>query len=194
MRKREHRFKRKVKSLILVICEGQTERCYVEALKRLYRLPIEIKTKVSGANINSRIINGYRQELNLEKNDTCKIILMYDADVPAVVSKLEKLNELAILTNPCIELWFLLHVKNHHKECSSSEIIDALTASHPVWNRYEKGVLSQKQIFFLIDSLGSAIDRSRNLKKGNNPYTNMSEFIDILENEKNAEMTQKSSS
>lgn len=185
MRKRQHQYKRKIKSLILVICEGQTERVYTEFLKRLYRLPIEIKTKVSGANINARLIKSYVQEFNLDKNDICRVFLMYDADVPSVVAKLEKINETIILTNPCVELWFLLHVKDYNKEVSSARVIESLMASHTSWASYEKGVLTQKQTTLLTQGMQAAIIRAKHLRKGANPYTNMYEFIEVLESEKN---------
>lgn len=56
---RERRFKksRQPKKVFLVVCEGETEEEYVNMLKRHYRLPIAIKTKVSGNAVNLRLIN-----------------------------------------------------------------------------------------------------------------------------------------
>lgn len=34
---------RKMKPVILVLCEGETEECYVEHLKQKYRLPEELQ-------------------------------------------------------------------------------------------------------------------------------------------------------
>lgn len=183
MRRRVHQHKRKIKSLILVICEGLTERVYTEYLSRLYRLPIEIKTRVSGANINSRLIQKYIQELKLGKDDRCKVFLMYDADVPATVNKLERLDETLVLTNPCIELWFLLHIKAHNRAMSSAGIVETLLQSHPSWKSYKKGALSKNQLLILKEGLGEAVARSRQLLKGQNPSTDMHEFITFLEKE-----------
>lgn len=186
MRKREHRYKRRIKSIILVICEGQTERAYVEFLTRIYRLPIEVKTRVSGNNINARLIQNYINGLNLGRDDNYTVVLMYDADISSVVSKLKSLNEILILTNPCIELWFLLHIRDHTKETSSAAIVEALKESHPAWHSYDKGSLSQKQMSLLKERLDVAVARATRLTIGINPYTTMPEFIAILEKEKNS--------
>lgn len=186
MRKREHRYSRKIRTIFLVICEGQTERAYVEALKRQYHLPIEIRTKVSGANVNARLIQSYINELGLDNKDDCQLFLMYDADVQAIINKLKTLGGHLIITNPCIELWFLLHVKSHHKSLSSAKIVDELKNSHLVWNIYEKGVLTRKQFEFLTENMATAISRAKQLTYGSNPSSNVPDFIDALEKAKNA--------
>ena len=62
---RERRFKkaRQPKKVFLVVCEGETEEEYVNMLKRHYRLPISIKTKVSGNAVNPRLVNQYMRYL-----------------------------------------------------------------------------------------------------------------------------------
>ena len=37
---------RKMKPVILVLCEGETEECYIDFLKQKYRLPIKIVSKL----------------------------------------------------------------------------------------------------------------------------------------------------
>ena len=61
--------KRMPRRVFLVICEGDTEETYVEALKQHFRLPIAIKTKVSGNKINARLVAQYIKELGLAKDD-----------------------------------------------------------------------------------------------------------------------------
>ena len=102
--------------MIFVVCEGDTEQAYVEMLKRYYRLPITVKTKVSGNRINSKLLNQYIAELGLDKEYECIVFLMYDGDVKAVVDRLNSLKGTLILSTPCIEYWFLIHSLNH-KSC-----------------------------------------------------------------------------
>jgi hypothetical protein len=41
-----------MKQIILVLCEGETEECYINMLKQQYRLPIKVISKVVGQNID----------------------------------------------------------------------------------------------------------------------------------------------
>ncbi len=59
MRKRKISKKKEPRTVFLVICEGETEREYVEILKLWYRLPVVIKTRVSGNKINQRLVDQY---------------------------------------------------------------------------------------------------------------------------------------
>lgn len=106
MRERINKKKRHPHRTFLVICEGETEQAYIEALKRQYRLPIAIRTKVSGNNIKERLVRQYLNELGLVDCDEYRIFYIYDCDVECIVTKLNKLEGTLILTNPCIELWF----------------------------------------------------------------------------------------
>ena len=60
---------RKMKPVILVLCEGETEECYIDFLKQKYRLPIKIVSKIVGSKINERLIKRYKKELALTKSD-----------------------------------------------------------------------------------------------------------------------------
>ena len=65
MRERRSKKTRNPKRVFLVLCEGETEKEYVEILKRHFRLPVAIKTKVRGCKINERLINSYVKELGV---------------------------------------------------------------------------------------------------------------------------------
>ena len=186
MRRREHSRLRKPKSVILVICEGETEAAYVELLRRHYRLPITIKSKVIGNKVNSRLINRFLKDEGLNGIDDTRIIYMYDADVEPVVEKLKDMKGLLVLSNPCIELWFLLHQRNHSKATTSKELQRILESSHPLWVNYSKGILNDKQKELLIANRGKASERAKALDREGNPSTNMYQFIELLESEKTA--------
>ena len=110
MSKRSKPKGKKIKPQIWVFCEGETEKAYVEHLRAKYRLPIEIISRVAGSDITERYINQCKKDKPGDPKDLD--FLMYDADVPAVLKRLQSIPQATLLfSNPVIELWFLLHFK-----------------------------------------------------------------------------------
>lgn len=181
MRKRKSTVTQRPRRVFLVICEGETEKTYVETLKRHYRLPIAIKTKVSGNAISERLVKRYLNELDLRAGDDFEVFYIYDSDVKSVAEKICSLPGIAILTNPCIELWFLLHLKDHRRHIESEEAVKALAGEHSHWKNYAKGKLSPEQRNLLIENRHKAADRAKILDFPRNPSSNMHEFITQLE-------------
>lgn len=103
MKKQSTRSSRKMKQIILVLCEGETEECYINMLKQQYRLPIKVISKVVGQNINQRLIDSYIKEFKLDRSDKINCFLMYDADVKSVVEKINQCKATPLLSNPCLE-------------------------------------------------------------------------------------------
>lgn len=186
MRRRRLQQKKHLREIFLVICEGETEREYIEKLKLYYRLPVAIKTIVSGNKINQRLIAQYLTELGIGKEDTRRIFYIYDADVDDIVEKLSNLDGTLILSNPCIELWYLLHIKDCRNSKKSSEIVKELVAAHAKWANYRKGKLMPDQIKLLIEQRMSASIRAKKLPWHQNPSSNMYVFIDAMEDAKNS--------
>ena len=183
---RSRRFSRPVRprEVFLVLCEGETEKAYIEILKRHYRLPIVVKTKVSGAGITERLVRQYVKEISIDKTDICRVFYVYDCDVEAVRDKIVRLDGTAILSNPCIELWFVLHAKDHRSHISSGTIVKHLQSSHPIWNSYCKGKITPEQAGFLLSQRAEAAKRASTLSWPDNPSSNMTVFIDALESAK----------
>lgn len=183
MRERKFKKTRQPKKLFLVICEGETEEEYVNLLKRHYRLPIMIKTKVSGNTINQRLVNQYMKELGLGKEDVCRVFYIYDADIDCMVERLLKLPGMTILSNPTIELWYLLHSRDNRRFIAPNSIVKELSASHSIWDLYSKGTLSTDQQRFLLSNQQSATERAEKMDWPANPSSNMHSFIRALEGE-----------
>lgn len=184
MRDRKFKKSRAVNKIFLVICEGETEETYVRLLRQHYRLPIEIKTRVSGNAINRRLVSQYVVELGLPKSVHCEIFYIYDGDIPAIAQRISQLPGNAVLTNPCIEFWYLLHIRDHKSALSSEAMVRTLKSSDPTWQPYVKGTLSAKQSQLLIESMPCAVQRARMCVSGQNPSTDINIFIDALEMEK----------
>ena len=102
---------KKMKPTFFVFCEGKTEELYVKYLKSKYRIPIEIDTQIAKNGINKNYIKNYKKGKFTHQKD--KTFLLYDLDVPKMLEKLQTIpNTILLASNPCIELWFLLHFKD----------------------------------------------------------------------------------
>lgn len=180
-RKREKGQPRRMKKVILVVCEGETEATYVDFLRQSYRSPIKIVPRVSGHDVNKRKLDEFRKSLKLSSNDDIKTFLMYDLDVQGVYEKLSSLDAVLLLSNPCIELWFLLHSKDQRAELTVPECIRRLQSSDPMWNDYRKPLLSPKQRELLWDNRVIATQRAKSLKDLENPSSTIYKLIEILD-------------
>lgn len=175
---------RKMKPVILVLCEGETEECYIDFLKQKYRLPIKIVSKIVGSKINTRLIRRYKKELALTNSETINCFLMYDADVQAVVDNLMSCEEKLLLSRPCIEVWFLAHSqKVPVKDISSEECVNLLKKEFP-WKEYKKGKLSFEQQEHLWENRISASQNIKHEQNSDKPFSMMKDFIDLLEDSK----------
>lgn len=172
---------RKMKPVILVLCEGETEECYIDFLKQKYRLPIKIVSKIVGSKINERLIKRYKKELALTKSDPINCFLMYDADVQAVVDNLMSCQEKLLLSRPCIEVWFLAHSqKVPVKDISSEECVNLLKKEKP-WKDYKKGNLTINQQEILWNKRKSAGNNIQNTQSIEHVFSMLGSFIDFLE-------------
>lgn len=184
-RKREERRPRRMKKVILVVCEGETEAAYVDFLRQSYRLPIKIVSKVSGHDVSKRKLDAYRKDLRLFGKEGITTFLMYDLDIEGIFGKLKHLDASLLLSNPCIELWFLLHCSNQRSELSADECIRRLQSSDQTWNDYRKPSLNSKQREFLWNNKEDAVQKAEALKDFENPSSTIYKLIKILDSEIN---------
>jgi len=87
-----------------------------------------------------------------------------------------------IASNPCMELWFLLHYKNQTASISSQDCIRELSKRNR--NSYQKGVIDKNLEVKLTENLTKACERASHLILFNNPSSNMNVFINELEQAK----------
>lgn len=164
-----------------VFCEGDTEVTYVEMLRAHYRLPIHIIPKRTLLNVTPALISRCKANYIETKND--KTFLMYDLDVPTVLDRLRKIPEATLLcSNPCVELWLLLHYADQHTEISSQECVNKL--SHYI-KQYKKGKLTAEDRAHLTQNVATACQRAKLLEPFKNPSSSIHEIIEALENAKN---------
>ena len=172
---------RKMKPVILVLCEGETEECYVDCLKQKYRLPIRVVSKVVGQKINSRLVERYKKELQIRRSEQIDCFLIYDADVPEIIGKTAACNATVILSRPCLEVWFLAHTeKVPAADLSSAECLRRLTRIEE-WKGYRKGFLSESEKKLLWDKRLEAMRNIAESSATGAAFSNIPEFIRTLE-------------
>ena len=160
-----------------VFCEGETEEQYICYLRTKYRLPIVIDAKVAGNRLTSEYISNYKKTKTNHPKD--KTFLVYDLDVPEMLSKLQKIpNAIIISSNPCFELWFLLHYQEQKSAISTIDCNQKLKDHHKA---YKKGIIDEKLKEKLVDKHDKALHRASKLKINENPSTLINLFIQYLD-------------
>lgn len=158
-----------------VFCEGKTEAAYVDLLRRNFRVPMEIIARVSDSNISQPYIDRCKRERFTTIKD--KTFLMFDLDVPSMFERLRNIKDaILLLSNPCVEYWFLLHYKDVALELTSAECVNRL---RKLDKEYIKGKFSAPMQKKLIESIAEAADRAG----AKVPYSNPSSTIHLLTNE-----------
>ncbi len=177
-RRREPKGK-KINPTLFIFCEGDTEEAYVNMLKSIYRIPsIQIHSKIGGNNITSKYIKNYKKDKPTHEKDLN--FLMYDIDVPKIIERLNKIDDcVLLLSNPCIELWFLLHYKNQTANISGAKCSREMVNRNRV---YKKGAIDKKLKEKLISKREEAVKRAKRLTENNNPSSTIYKLIEILDN------------
>ena len=164
-----------------VFCEGDTEVVYVEMLRAHFRRPIHIIPKKTLLNITPTLVERCKAAYFQTKND--RTFLMYDLDVPSMLERLKKVpNATLLCSNPCFELWLLLHATERKSEINSEEVVKELKKCAPVWKDYKKAEFTRAQQTFLQANMDVATDRAKVLEEFHNPSTGVYKLVEILKN------------
>ena len=165
-----------MKPNFFVFCEGETEMAYVKFLRSLYRAPIQVIPKKGKSNISEDFIVKSKNEY--VQTDQDKVFLMYDLDVDGMLEQLQKIpNAELLVSNPCVELWFLLHYQEQKTEISSDKCIKKLQKFS---NEYKKGILSEEEKTFLAEKKDLAIERAKNMIGYQNPSSTVYKLLEKL--------------
>jgi len=169
---------KQMKPNFFVFCEGETEITYVKFLRSLYRAAIQVIPKKGKSNISEDFIVKSKNEY--VQTDQDKVFLMYDLDVDGMLEQLQKIpNAELLVSNPCVELWFLLHYQDQKSEISSDKCIKKL---QKLSKEYKKGTLSEEEKDVLAKNKELAIERAKALDVLNNPSTTIYRLLDLLKN------------
>ena len=178
--KREPSPSLRMRKIALVICEGETEVCYINLLKTWYKSPIRIVSHIEGTKITPSLVEKRTKELKISQWDKVHTFLMYDMDVQAINEKLRKCKAETLLSNPCFEIWLLLHAKDQKASIETDTLIKELKKSAPVWKNYSKSAFTDTQKAFLNGNTEIAIARAKELREYQNPSTGIYKLIEML--------------
>ena len=178
--KREPSPSMRMRKIALVICEGETEVCYINLLKTWYKSPIRIVSHIEGTKITPSLVEKRTKELKISQWDKVHTFLMYDMDVQAINEKLHKCKAEMLLSNPCFEIWLLLHAKDQKAAIETDALIKELKKSAPVWKNYSKSAFTDTQKAFLNNNTDVAVTRAKELREFQNPSTGIYKLIELL--------------
>ncbi len=168
---------KQMKPNFFVFCEGETEIAYVKFLRSLYRAPIQVIPKKGKSNISEDYIERSKNEYVRTGQD--RVFLMYDLDVDGMLEHLLKIpNAELLVSNPCIELWFLLHYQEQKVEITSGKCIQKL---HKVSKGFRKGGLSEEEKKVLAENRELAVERAKKQAEYHNPSTTVFKLLEKLE-------------
>lgn len=179
--KREKAPAKRMRRLALIICEGETEANYINVVRRWYKSPVKIISHIEGAKVTQTLVDKRTQELKISPQDKVSTFLMYDMDVPAVNAKVMSCKAELLLSNPCFELWLLLHAKNQKSAINTQIVLKELRRSSSVWRKYEKSIYTETQKAFLRNHLDEAIERAKALDEFQNPSSGVYKILEFLE-------------
>lgn len=178
--KREPSPSMRMRKIALVICEGETEERYINLLKKWYKSPIRIVSHIEGTKITQSLVDNRTRELKLSKWDKVHTFLMYDMDVPSINEKLLACKAEKLLSNPCFEIWLLLHAKDQKTAITTDALIKELKKSAAIWKNYAKSEFTNTQETFLKSTTDTATARAKNLTELQNPSTGIYKLIELL--------------
>ncbi len=178
--KREPSPSLRMRKIALVICEGETEVCYINLLKSWYKSPIRIVSHIEGTKITPSLVEKRTKELKISQWDKVHTFLMYDMDVQTINEKLRKCKAEMLLSNPCFEIWLLLHAKDQKEAIETDVLIKELKKSAPMWKNYSKSYFTDTQKSFLNDNTDLAVARAKKLHEFQNPSTGIYKLIEML--------------
>ena len=181
--------KRRERRTIYVFCEGEkSEPNYLRGIKGLGTVRGQVSLSIvvdSRSGAPKRIVNRAIKKIVDEEIDECWCI--FDVEAPQAHPNIENIIELAAkngvkiaVSNPCFELWLVLHHQDCFAYVTTSDIVKA---SEDLEKRPSKGINPS----FYMDHIAKAVERADKLrarhKKNNttfpndNPSTGMPDFI-----------------
>jgi len=180
---------KEISPTFFVFCEGESEEAYIGFIRSKYRIPIRIRSKISRTKINQRYV---QSTLRFQpKHEKDRHFLLYDIDRPEMLERLQSINgSVLLVSNPCIELWFILHICNQTAEATAGQIFKKLERK---CNNYAKGYICEELKKKLNTETENACIKAKKLSLYNNPSTSIFRLIDEIKNvqKRNTTITKK---
>lgn len=192
--------RRSEKSIILLALEGKnkTERTYFREFNSVngsYHVSFAKGNNTDPVNIVKDAISSYKK-MELEKDAGDLAFVVCDTDfhkedqIQEARTLAEQNNITLLLSNPCFEIWLLLHFKYSTKQYASN--IELLNELQNSWPEYSKNISSFEGI---TEKKLAAIDNAKRLKQFHklknhtteiekcNPSTDVYILVELLDDE-----------
>jgi len=165
--KRRKRY-RQTKKTFLLICEGSCEEIYFKYMKRNKRLTnINIEILNPKISIPSGLYKYTKRKQKERQYD--KVFWVLDGDVLKQYDKNPESRIKSIISNPCFEVWFVLHYKYTSKEFYSCDNLINLELKRYIPDYEKSQIYHSKKNFYEIlkKNLNDAIYNAKKLDKEN---------------------------
>ena len=162
----------------LIVCEGETEVDYLRELAKHNRINVDIK-KSKGSDPLSIVKTAKKGSKNYDK-----IYCVFDKDnhndnFTNAIEFCKNLRFIPIISNPCIELWFLKHfIQRQSALGGAEEALKALLKHIPSYDK--DGVLTFYETYHLLDiackNARKLLSRQQD-QYHRDPYTNVDQLV-----------------
>ncbi|MFT7838285.1 RloB family protein [Saccharothrix sp. BKS2] len=116
---------------VLVVSGGQkTESQYFTGLRLTRRVPITVKCKVDAPENLVRYAANLRDRYREEFDAVWCVVDVDNFDIPPAVRLADKVRVNLAVSNPCFELWLLLHFADHRAHVADYRAARDLVAKH----------------------------------------------------------------
>lgn len=189
-------WKKKVKMKIYVICEGGvTEPKYLDAFAKEFGNGLVEVKPIGASGVPLTIVNKaieLTKELNRKAKDSFdkefKVWGLLDVDDHPIIEAKIKARDNGIplaISNPCFELWGLIHIKEHDKNLHRHDLQRLLSVEMPKYHHdknpiFDYDLLRGKYLVAKERALRMIKRRSEEDNAEGNPSTNVHDLLDLV--------------
>jgi hypothetical protein len=186
--------KRLARPIFLVVCEGETEQEYIEALKRAWRVNTT-QVRVADNTVGSDPLSVVKCGEDLCKDFPYdKVFCVFDRDSHATYGRaLERIAQLStrprdrlpildVRSVPCVELWFLLHFEYSTREHPDFASIRPEVSRHlPGYQKADRAI-AEALVARVEVAEGNAqrLERAAVAAGFDNPFTNFHRLVQMI--------------
>ena len=194
--RREKKIRKVSKNRILILCEGKTEKIYLEGLRKSFprQLQRDISLEIVQAEHSETVtaikeLKIKKQKAKSEKQAYKESWLVFDDDnrsLNKVFQQLKKEKIKFVYNSISIEYWFLLHYKDNTRQFENANTVikelekdfGRFSKTDPeLWNKLKPNYKYAKKMAI---KLRNKHDVEGNILPNCRPYTNMDELVDEL--------------
>jgi len=196
--RREKKIRKVSNNRILILCEGKTEKIYLEELRKSFprQLQRDISLEIVKAEHSETItaikeLKIKKQKAKSEKQSYKESWLIFDDDnrnLNKVFQQLKKENIKFVYNSIAIEFWFLLHYKDTTRQFENADVvIKELEKDFGAFSKTDTEIWNKLKPNYEVAKKRAIKLRNKHNADGNilpncRPYSNMDVLVDKLIN------------